>query len=183
MTDSFYKNDFKAGDMIKLNAREYIVSINDELEKHKIGIEWYGPFRIKQKIGETSYEIELPSLSKGRRIVHKSKIKFADKDDGAKYMHSYEEPSYAQLYQKFCRVPKLRTGQCVHCLLPIEKSSEYLYIRLQRHEKCCEDNWISYLCDTPYYDEAHYGFKDYKIALFGSSYDNEKNWKERYKSI
>lgn len=62
--------DFEVGDQVRLAASE--INPDAKLRSHKLGPQWYGPFVVLAKEGNTCYKLKLPRRLKVHDVFHTS---------------------------------------------------------------------------------------------------------------
>ena len=68
---------FKIGDMIFLKLQPYKQQSVARAGIHKFAAKYYGPYKVKDKIGKVAYQLELPSYARIHDIFHVSLLKKA----------------------------------------------------------------------------------------------------------
>ena len=71
------ERQFQIGDMVFLKLQPYRQTSVERREVPKFAAKYYGPFRIKNKIGRVAYQLELPSNAQIHDIFHVSLLKKA----------------------------------------------------------------------------------------------------------
>jgi hypothetical protein len=66
---------FEVGDLVYLRLQSYRKASIKENGTEKIKPRFYGPYRVKRKVGTIAYELELPQESKIHNIFHVSCLK------------------------------------------------------------------------------------------------------------
>ena len=71
------ERSFEVGDMVYLRLQPYRQSSLKKSGAEKLKPRFYGPYKVIHKVGEVSYEIELPEGSRVHSVFHVSRLKEA----------------------------------------------------------------------------------------------------------
>lgn len=66
---------FQVGDFVLLSTANIRLPPTPGSESYKLNEKYLGPFKVLKRIGELSYELELPSLMRVHPVFHVSKLK------------------------------------------------------------------------------------------------------------
>jgi hypothetical protein len=66
---------FEVGDLVFLRLQPYRKSSLKESRAEKLKPRFYGPYRIMRRVGEVTYDLELPEGRKIHNVFHMSCLK------------------------------------------------------------------------------------------------------------
>ena len=69
------ERSFEVGDLVYLRLQPYMQSSLKKKGAEKLKPHFYGPYKVVWKVGEVSYELELPEESKVHNVFHVSNLK------------------------------------------------------------------------------------------------------------
>ncbi|XP_071683127.1 uncharacterized protein [Lolium perenne] len=71
------ERSFQIGDWVYLRLQPYVQRSVVHRSSHKLGFNFFGPYKIIQKVGNVSYKLQLPGKSKVHPVIHVSQLKKA----------------------------------------------------------------------------------------------------------